>query len=64
LVDLALLNQPYKLNATEFLTRKYIYINIHVSRCDKFHFQMVFKFCIVIYYIVLCGCTYIICCVI
>jgi hypothetical protein len=65
LVDLALLNRPYKLNATEFLTFKYIYINTHISRCsDKFNFQLVIKFCIVIYYIELCGCTYIICCVV
>jgi len=31
---------------------------------DKFNFQFVFKLCIVIYYIVLCGCLYIISCVV
>ena len=49
----------------EFLTLRYIYISTHVSRCsDKFNFQLVFTFCIVIYYIVLCGCPYIISCVV
>jgi hypothetical protein len=36
-----------------------------LSRCsDRFHFQLVFKFCIVIYYIILGGCPYIISCVV
>ena len=30
----------------------------------KFNFQLIFKFCIVIYYIALCGCPYIIRCVV
>jgi hypothetical protein len=62
--DLALLNRPYKLNATEFLTLRYIYVNTHISSCDKLNFQLVFKFCIVIYHIVLCGCPYITSCVV
>jgi hypothetical protein len=34
----------------EFLTLKYIYVNTCISRFnDKFNFQLVFKFCIVIY---------------
>ena len=34
--------------------------NKHKSRCgDKLNFQLVFKFCIVIYYNVLCRCLYI-----
>jgi hypothetical protein len=30
---------------------------------DRFHFQLAFKFCIVIYYIILGGCPYTIGCV-
>jgi len=49
----------------EFLILRYIYTNTHISRrSDKFHFQLVFKFCIVIYFIILCGCPYIINCVV
>ena len=49
----------------EFLTFRNIYINTHISRCsDGFHFQFAFKFCIVIYYIILGGCPYIISCVV
>ena len=37
----------------------------YMSRCsDRFHFQFAFKFCIVIYYIILDGCPYIIICVV
>ena len=43
----------------------YIYINTHTSRCsDEFHFQLAFKYCIVIYSIILGGCSYIISCVV
>ena len=39
-------------------------MNIHFFGCaDRFHFQLVFKFCIVIYYITLGECPYIIDCV-
>jgi hypothetical protein len=54
---------------TKFLgtppTLRYIYINTHISRCsDRFHFKLVFKFCIVIYYIILDGYPYITSCVV
>ena len=35
------------------------YISTHISSCsDRFHIQLVFKFCIVFYYIILGGCPY------
>jgi len=43
----------------------FISTDTHIFRCsDKFHFQLRFKFCIVIYYMVLRGCPYIISCVV
>ena len=42
-----------------------VYTHTHTSRCsDKSHFQLVFTFCIVIYYIILSGCPYIISCIV
>ena len=40
-------------------------MNTHISRSsDRFHYQLVFKFCIVIYCIILGGCPCIISCVV
>jgi hypothetical protein len=42
----------------------YITVNTHISSCsDGFHIQLVFKFCIVIYYIISGECPCIISCV-
>ena len=46
--------QSYYYFKFKFLTHRYKYINTHIPICsDRYNFQLVFKFCIVIYYIIL-----------